>query len=156
MDRGAGPVAPYLALECRGPAERIGVRRAKAAGTMILAVLSVGIAGCLGDETLSATEINEILTGNTVRGTSTDGQEYHVFFGADGTLRMITATGFRDVGRWRVRDDSYCGRWMQVRQGRESCFTIRREEPGMLLFLEGERQIPMRLMSGDAQGMTAQ
>ncbi len=124
-------------------------RRARAVCASAIIFAVVGLAGC--DDYLEAADVETLLSGNTVRGTSGDGRAYFVYFAPDGANLMQTADGFVDEGRWRVTSEGrYCGKWSKVRAGEERCFDVRKGGEEELTFERGDEVHQLRLIKGRA------
>ena len=80
---------------------------------VLLLVFSLSTA--IAEEALSAEEIKELLTGNTIEGTWS-GSHYTQFFGKNGETAYIPEGRMPDIGRWRVNSETneYESWWEQT------------------------------------------
>ena len=76
---------------------------------------------------MSANEITAALSNNTVRGVTTEGSPYTVYFGGDGR-EHFTQAGFSDVGTWRVLPDGrFCSALARVSDDTQQCYIMYRD-----------------------------
>ena len=100
---------------------------------------------------LSAEQLRNMVTGNTSSGRMNNGVPYAVYYAADGTQKVRTGQGFRDVGEWRVTDDGeLCGTWQNIgRSGEETCLRGYREGDSVR-FSGGSSNSPVQFYRGNA------
>lgn len=71
---------------------------------------------------LSSTEVGQLLSGNTLTGTTKKGDKFWVLYREDGTAGMIMSSGFKDKGKWRVESDGrICNTWKKLNKGKQIC-----------------------------------
>ena len=79
---------------------------------------------------MTSAEIEALVTNNTTIGTFSDRPlSYIVFVAADGRMIGRISDGTTDrieLGSWQVRDDMLCGRWDNLKNGEENCFSYHR------------------------------
>ncbi len=76
---------------------------------------------------LSPQEIQQTLVGKkAVAVVTRTGAISHFEMRADGTTQIFFPGG-NDSGTWRLDDTGYCTTWRKIRDGRETCFTVRRQ-----------------------------
>ena len=79
---------------------------------------------------MTSAEIEALVTDNTTIGTFSDRPlSYIVFVEADGSTIGRISDGVSDrieLGSWQVRDNMLCGRWDNLKNGAENCFTYHR------------------------------
>ena len=79
---------------------------------------------------MTSAEIEALVTDNTTIGTFSDRPlSYIVFVAADGRMigRISDGTSDRiELGSWQVRDNILCGRWDNLKDSAENCFTYHR------------------------------
>lgn len=84
---------------------------------------------------MTDSEILAIASGNTTIGTFSDRPiSYEVFVAPDGRLIGRLSDGKSksvELGRWRVVNDRLCGKWDNLKQGGENCFTYHRVGPNV-------------------------
>lgn len=73
--------------------------------TLLSVALLPSFATRVAAEQLTASEIKNLLAGNTIVGTW-DGQQYQQYFAEDGTTVYVPAEGRRAEGQWRVDPDT--------------------------------------------------
>lgn len=80
-------------------------------------------------------EILGIASGNTTIGTFSDRPiSYEVFVAPNGRLIGRISDGKSksiELGRWRVANNRLCGKWDNLKEGKENCFTHRRVGPNV-------------------------
>lgn len=120
------------------------------AAALLLAVAS----GARADETLSAGEVEKLLSGNSTKGVIVIespllNHEFQRFFAADGTLVSRNVTkGESDKGVWRVTPQgSVC---MKHDGGREYCTLVVRTRGGYQRVFKGKPSEAMAVLPGDA------
>lgn len=75
---------------------------------------------------MSANEITAALSNNTVKGVTTEGAPYTVYFAGDGQERFRQAD-FSDVGTWRVLPDGrFCSSLARVSDDTQQCYIMYR------------------------------
>lgn len=101
--------------------------RASLTAPLLAALLLAGCASSGGysssDTPLSGTEIEAVLTGNSISGGDWDGP-FTVYFPTYGEMRGVRATHYRDSGTWRVEEDALCAKWDDWWGGVERCWSI--------------------------------
>jgi hypothetical protein len=79
---------------------------------------------------MTETEILEVVSGNTTIGTFSDRPlSYAVYVEPNGRLIGRISDGNSDkieLGSWRVDNNMLCGRWDNLKDGEENCFTYHR------------------------------
>ena len=79
---------------------------------------------------MTSAEIEALITDNTTIGTFSDRPlSYVVFVAADGRMigRVSDGTSDRiELGSWEVKDNKLCGRWNNLKDGAENCFSYHR------------------------------
>lgn len=79
---------------------------------------------------MTETEILEVVSGNTTIGTFSDRPlSYEVFVEPNGQLiGRISDGGAKkiELGSWRINNNMLCGRWENLKDGEENCFTYHR------------------------------
>lgn len=89
------------------------------------------------DGLLTPQEIQQTLVGKKFRATLVPSGVVTQFeMRANGTVQTFWPGG-NDSGTWRLDDKGYCTTWRKMRDGKEGCFTIRRQGD-MLEFLNAE------------------
>ena len=74
-----------------------------------------------GLKPLDASQVKELLSGNTAKGRNEAGRAFTVFHRADGT-RVGTSGGSSDTGTWEVTEEgNACGQWTKWRDGKRLC-----------------------------------
>ena len=76
-----------------------------------------------GHKPLSAAQIKQALSGNTIEGVSAQsGNSFDGFVGKNGIIRILFDNGRGDEGTWRVtKDNTVCTKYSWIRQGDENC-----------------------------------
>ena len=82
----------------------------------------------------------DVMSGNTISGTTPEGVRFHVYILNGGVATFVDENERMDVGRWYVRqsDDAICIRWKQI-QDEERCAVVTRD--GNTLNLDGDTPI---------------
>jgi hypothetical protein len=103
-------------------------------GGTLAAALAAGlaVAGCTvipGDNPLTANEIEDLLSGNTMVGVTQlerfKGKVFHVHLRPDGTLALRNFNGKTDLGVWEVTADGrYCNQYRHTRMGLRKCYDV--------------------------------
>ncbi|MGN6829361.1 hypothetical protein [Paucibacter sp. M5-1] len=79
------------------------------------------------DGLLTPQEIQQTLVGKKHRSTiKASGVVTQWEMRADGTMQLFYPGG-NDSGTWRLDDKGYCTIWRKMREGKEGCFTVRRQ-----------------------------
>jgi hypothetical protein len=88
-------------------------------------LLSVpAVTAAAASEQLRGTQFLYVLNGNTLTGKDEKGVFFFAYFLAGGGATYEDSTGFRDVGEWTVRADTFlCIRWQQRGDNAEHCGT---------------------------------
>lgn len=111
-------------------------QRAKRLGRLTVLGMGLVLGTAWAADTLSAADVNVLLSGKTGQGTLQSGryagQSIEVVFGADGRTRVSGAVA--DEGRWRVSDSGYCVKWNTLRNGQEACFTVGKHADGWMVY----------------------
>lgn len=97
---------------------------------IVAAMLSMALASCetaeqelseAGNKPLSATQIEKLLVGNTVEGTSVRGFDYAVYYRNNGTMHLKSRR-YDLEGKWEaVAPNKYCRSWPNVDNGQQDC-----------------------------------
>lgn len=118
---------------------------------LVMAFLSVVLLGFAGPAAaqsvrLNASEIEALLSGNTIAGTWS-GMEYRLFLNADGSAVFVPEEGRRDEGRWRVNADTndYESWW---RSTGWTPYAMVRTEAGSHAWVNGEQLEPFEVLNG--------
>lgn len=117
---------------------------------MKTAILAVFFAVCAcfaqAQQRLTAAEIAEALTGNTVAG-EFRGKPFRQYFRNDGSTTFRRQGERADVGKWRTTDeDEYCTWW--ARNG-WNCFWISREGDTLTWHYEDKVAYPGTILPGE-------
>ncbi|MBE0454565.1 hypothetical protein [Roseovarius autotrophicus] len=112
------------------------------AALLLLASLPAGAANVR----LSASEIEALLSGNTIVGTWS-GTAYRQYFATDGTTVYVPDGGKPDEGRWRTnpQTNDYESWW---RSTGWTPYALVRTDAGSLAWVNGDRMEPFRVQSG--------
>lgn len=79
------------------------------------------------DGLLTPQEIQQTLVGKKHRSiVASSGVVTQWEMRADGTMQLFYPGG-NDSGTWRLDDKGYCTIWRKMREGKEACFTVRRQ-----------------------------
>jgi len=73
---------------------------------------------------LSADQLNELIPGATLYGTSTRGAAYVLKYASDGSMTVQVGANFSDSGRWTIEDDTICAQWQKIRDGEKACWEV--------------------------------
>ncbi|MFB9149008.1 hypothetical protein [Roseovarius ramblicola] len=97
-------------------------------------------------ETLTAPEIEALLSGNTIVGTWS-GTPYRQYYGPDGTTLYVPQDGRADEGQWRVNaeTDEYESWW---RSTGWTPYALARTADGNHAWINGDRLEPFRVVPG--------
>ncbi len=103
-------------------------------------------------ESLTGTEITEVLSGNTLTGAPSEQTPWSVHYKADGTEFGLYGAD-TDTGRWRVRDNQLCSNWDNWGEG-ERCFELQRDDSGTIMGVyDGEPEWSAVLETGDSRSL---
>jgi len=97
----------------------------------IAAALLVGTPQAACAQQLTGTELNELLSGQTIDLSAPFGS-LPIEYAADGTMVARSAvlavfSGiYEDKGTWRIAGDQFCQGWKTWTPGKEQCFTVHR------------------------------
>src|SRR5262249_14256462 len=76
---------------------------------------------------LSAGEIDTLISGSTVSGTTVSGAPYFMKFTRGGTVSYREGSNFDATGTWRIAPTGeLCSRFNNINSGIENCYTIYR------------------------------
>lgn len=81
---------------------------------------ALGAANAVAGDTLTGSEIQQLLAGKTVAGRAGKTKQFIKIYGADGTYRL-EVDGKKWEGGWRVTADKYC----QTQSDKEQCYTVK-------------------------------
>lgn len=88
-------------------------------------MLSLSAPSVIAQERLSASEIESLLSGNTLSGRTERGADFHVYHSANGQTSGQARLSYYDVGSWDVTDNGeYCRQWTNWREGARDCFEV--------------------------------
>ncbi|WP_324753136.1 hypothetical protein [Roseovarius sp. Pro17] len=115
------------------------------AATTALLLGAAGTAAYAEGDTLSAPEVERLLTGNTAEG-KWDGNSYRSYFGADGITIYQPQTGERLTGKWRVDEGTglYESFWDTVGW---TAYAVMRTDEGFAWSLDG-KTYPFAMLEG--------
>lgn len=82
-----------------------------------------------GNTALTTEEVIEMISGKTVYGTSSRGDRYKMYFGADGSLK----NSGREKGVWEVKDGSVCNTY--DKRGFAGCDKVYRKDNGKIFYV---------------------
>jgi len=122
----------------------------------IKVILSLWMILCImacQDSGLDAKSVRDLLSGNTVRGRTEKGDLYHVFIAPSGTGFMQVENNFSDIGQWHIdKEGRFCTKWLNVRQGIESCFTVTLER-NIIFFTSSQMTLELVLLNGNPMAL---
>ena len=92
--------------------------------TLALALtLFVPVTAIVAQDSMSAADMQVLLSGNTMSGKNEKGQDFHTYFDARGTMSGLGLRKYRDVGTWEITsEDKYCRQWSKWDKGTRECF----------------------------------
>lgn len=74
-----------------------------------------------GNRPISASEIRQLLAGNTLKGITSRGFEFSVFYSANGAAK-VKSKKYDETGKWWTEGtNKYCTQWPTVRDGAKGC-----------------------------------
>lgn len=73
---------------------------------------------------LTGAEIQELVSGVTAYGRSSQGANIMVKYAPDGTLSVSVGSSFTDKGKWELQGDKICATWNKIRNGERACFDL--------------------------------
>ena len=105
----------------------------KKATLLALSVTSLifipGYLAYAADTALTTEEVVEVISGKTVYGTSSRGNRYKMYFGADGSLK----NSGKEKGVWEVKDGSVCNTYDS--RGFAGCDKVYRKDNGKIYYI---------------------
>ncbi len=107
-----------------------------------------------GERQLNAEQMRTMVTGNTSSGRMNNGVPYAVYYAPNGTQKVRTGQGFRDVGEWRVTETGeLCGKWKNIgRSGEETCLQGYRDGDAVRI-TGGSSNSPVQFYRGNAANL---
>lgn len=74
-------------------------------------------------------EMNNLLSGNTLKVRMVNEEvKWSVFFQSGGLVFAKSEHGAQDTGQWWIDKGLYCTQYLQMREGKEACYWLSREE----------------------------
>lgn len=115
-------------------------------GFLLFAPLVGAVPAHAQSATLSAAEIEALLSGNTIIGTWS-GTSYRQYYGPDGTTLYTPDGGRADEGQWRTNPDTndYESWW---RSTGWTPYALVKTEDGGYAWVNGDRLEPFRVLLG--------
>ena len=87
------------------------------------------------DPTFGGDELKQAWTDKELMGRSRNGLTFHISFIAGGGATFSSANR-SDTGEWRAVDTGYCTKWQRIREGKEGCFVVRRNDSNYIAYNE--------------------
>ena len=83
------------------------------------------VTATIAQDSMSAADMQVLLSGNTMSGKNEKGQDFHTYFYAKGTMTGLGLGTYRDGGTWEITsDDKYCRQWSRWDKGTRECFRM--------------------------------
>ena len=83
---------------------------------------------------LDASDLERILPGSVLMGTSRESVPYRVTLQEDRTLSLVLDNGFSETGSWWVGGDKLCRRYTKLYGGKSYCFSLVKDGDVLRLF----------------------
>jgi hypothetical protein len=85
--------------------------------------LFFSVAPAVAQDSMSAADMQVLLSGNTMSGKNEKGQDFHTYFDTSGTMSGLGLRKYRDSGTWEITsEDKYCRQWSKWDKGTLECF----------------------------------
>jgi hypothetical protein len=125
---------------------------------LVFAIAIIGMAACQmkpAGQAMSGTDVRAAFTGNTLHGTSVDGDFVIYVAPPDDTVHGMLWGGRRDFGTSTVSTEGlFCITWHQTFDGKTHCYTVRRSAAGFdLLNAEGIVFATVKTSTGNSDGL---
>ena len=89
--------------------------------------LLVPVTTTIAQDSMSAAEMQVLLSGNTMSGKNEKGQDFHTHFDTRGTMNGLGLRKYRATGTWEITsEDKYCRQWSNPKwdKGTRECFRM--------------------------------
>ena len=100
-----------------------------------LSAITLGLPAAAQDPTFGGDELKQAWTDKELMGRSRNGLTFHISFIAGGGATFSSAN-LSDTGEWRAVDTGYCTKWQRIREGKEGCFVVRRNDSNYIVYNE--------------------
>ncbi len=93
---------------------------------------------------LTGPEIEELLSGATLKARARNGRTYTVKYTAEGAAKFqMDDYSFSDKGRWSIDGDASCSQWEEIRDGAKACWSVIHRGDDDYLFrpMDGGREV---------------
>lgn len=123
---------------------------------VVCIALILALAIGLSREPMRASEIQNLLSGNTSSGRTAQGSEFHIFYRPDGMMSGQAHSVDYDVGKWEISDDhKLCRQWTAWQRGARACFDVYRvgEDQFRMLSAHPRHEATFIVREGDPEGL---
>ena len=95
---------------------------AKAISLAVIWVMTTYATGASADEKpITAQEFAQLIVDNTLQERREGKKKWNLYAKQDGTAIFEMETGWKDSGKWEVKDDKFCWKWKKIRKGKYYC-----------------------------------